>query len=245
MVMAWLAGCAAISAQLVVEAELLYPMTGDLKPIKNGVVVCGADGKIAAVGKKGTLKYPSTHKVLKVPVAMPGVIDAYATVGLSGILNSDKHDQEQLDRSGPIQPELRAVDAYNGRDPLVKWLRDLGVTTVNAGHAPGALVAGQAMVIKTDVVSIVRDDDPMKDLIAGAQAGVDAAKAEVDKFDDPIALAKSHVARAKTDQERKDAEASLTKVMQGNMVKVLSWYDNEWGFSNRMLDTAGAMAKLI
>ncbi len=33
-------------------------------------------------------------------------------------------------------------------------------------------------------------------------------------------------------------DASLTKVMEGNLVKVLSWYDNEWGFSNRMLDTA-------
>lgn len=32
-------------------------------------------------------------------------------------------------------------------------------------------------------------------------------------------------------------DASLTKVMQGSLVKVLSWYDNEWGFSNRMLDT--------
>ncbi|KMO27301.1 glyceraldehyde-3-phosphate dehydrogenase [Methylobacterium tarhaniae] len=36
-----------------------------------------------------------------------------------------------------------------------------------------------------------------------------------------------------------------TKVMDGNFVRVLSWYDNEWGFSNRMADTAIAMAKLI
>jgi len=36
-------------------------------------------------------------------------------------------------------------------------------------------------------------------------------------------------------------EASLTKVMDGNLVKVLSWYDNEWGFSNRMLDTTIAL----
>ena len=36
-----------------------------------------------------------------------------------------------------------------------------------------------------------------------------------------------------------------TKVMEGNFVCVLSWYDNEWGFSNRMADTAIAMAKLI
>jgi glyceraldehyde 3-phosphate dehydrogenase len=33
-------------------------------------------------------------------------------------------------------------------------------------------------------------------------------------------------------------DAPLTKVMQGSLVKVLAWYDNEWGFSNRMLDTA-------
>jgi glyceraldehyde 3-phosphate dehydrogenase len=36
-----------------------------------------------------------------------------------------------------------------------------------------------------------------------------------------------------------------TKVMEGRMVRVLSWYDNEWGFSNRMADTAVAMGKLI
>jgi glyceraldehyde 3-phosphate dehydrogenase len=33
-------------------------------------------------------------------------------------------------------------------------------------------------------------------------------------------------------------DAGLTKVMQGTFVKVLAWYDNEWGFSNRMLDIA-------
>ena len=36
-----------------------------------------------------------------------------------------------------------------------------------------------------------------------------------------------------------------TKVMEGTMVRILSWYDNEWGFSNRMGDTAVAMGKLI
>ena len=38
-------------------------------------------------------------------------------------------------------------------------------------------------------------------------------------------------------------DAGLTKVMEGNMVKVLSWYDNEWGFSCRMLDTALVLMK--
>jgi glyceraldehyde 3-phosphate dehydrogenase len=36
-----------------------------------------------------------------------------------------------------------------------------------------------------------------------------------------------------------------TKVMDGTFCSVLAWYDNEWGFSNRMSDTAVAMAKLI
>lgn len=36
-----------------------------------------------------------------------------------------------------------------------------------------------------------------------------------------------------------------TKVMEGRMVRILAWYDNEWGFSNRMADTAVAMGKLI
>ena len=36
-----------------------------------------------------------------------------------------------------------------------------------------------------------------------------------------------------------------TKVLEGNMVRILSWYDNEWGFSCRMSDTAIAMAKLL
>jgi glyceraldehyde 3-phosphate dehydrogenase len=38
-------------------------------------------------------------------------------------------------------------------------------------------------------------------------------------------------------------DASLTKIIDGGLVKVCSWYDNEWGFSNRMLDTALAWAK--
>ncbi|NVJ99722.1 MAG: type I glyceraldehyde-3-phosphate dehydrogenase [Alphaproteobacteria bacterium] len=39
-------------------------------------------------------------------------------------------------------------------------------------------------------------------------------------------------------------DASQTKVIDGKFVRILTWYDNEWGFSNRMSDTAVAMAKL-
>ena len=38
-------------------------------------------------------------------------------------------------------------------------------------------------------------------------------------------------------------DATMTKVIEGTLVKVCSWYDNEWGFSNRMLDTTLAWSK--
>ena len=36
-----------------------------------------------------------------------------------------------------------------------------------------------------------------------------------------------------------------TAVLEGKLVRVVSWYDNEWGFSNRMVDTAAAMGRLL
>jgi len=47
------------------------------------------------------------------------------------------------------------------------------------------------------------------------------------------------------DQHSSIFATDQTKVQGGNLVRVLSWYDNEWGFSNRMADTAVAMGKLI
>jgi glyceraldehyde 3-phosphate dehydrogenase len=39
-------------------------------------------------------------------------------------------------------------------------------------------------------------------------------------------------------------DVTQTQVIEGRFCRVLSWYDNEWGFSNRMLDTAAALGKL-
>ena len=40
-------------------------------------------------------------------------------------------------------------------------------------------------------------------------------------------------------------DLTQTQVIEGTFARVLSWYDNEWGFSNRMLDTAAVLGKLI
>ena len=47
------------------------------------------------------------------------------------------------------------------------------------------------------------------------------------------------------DPHSSSIDASETSVMEGKLVRVVSWYDNEWGFSNRMIDTAGVMAKFL
>ncbi len=45
------------------------------------------------------------------------------------------------------------------------------------------------------------------------------------------------------DSHSSTVDLKQTQVIEGKLVRVLSWYDNEWGFSNRMLDTAAAMAR--
>ncbi|NKB28152.1 MAG: type I glyceraldehyde-3-phosphate dehydrogenase [Rhodobacteraceae bacterium] len=47
------------------------------------------------------------------------------------------------------------------------------------------------------------------------------------------------------DPESSNFASEQTKVLPGNFVRILTWYDNEWGFSNRMSDTAVAMGKLM
>jgi imidazolonepropionase-like amidohydrolase len=136
--------CVPARAQVAIKGEKIHTMAGPL--IENGVVVI-RDGKIAAVGPAASTPIPDGFEVLEAKVVTPGLIDARATVGLTGIANQEQ-DQDQLDRSAPIQPELRAIDAFNVHDRLCEWLRNFGITTVHAGHAPGELISGQTMVIK-------------------------------------------------------------------------------------------------
>lgn len=132
-------------AQLAIRGEQVYTMAGD--PITDGVVLV-RDGVIEQVGAASDITIPNGYRTLTAAVVMPGLIDAHSVVGLAGQYNY-AHDQDQLETSNPIQPELRALDAYNAREPLVEWVRNLGVTTVHTGHGPGALISGQTMVVKT------------------------------------------------------------------------------------------------
>ena len=139
------ASSSVMQAQMAVRGETVYTMAG--APIRDGVVLV-RDGKIERVGPAAQVTIPAGYQVLSAKVVTPGLVDAHSVVGLAGAMNQP-HDQDQLERSSPIQPELRAIDAYNAREDLVAWLRGFGVTTVHTGHGPGALASGQTMIVKT------------------------------------------------------------------------------------------------
>lgn len=132
-------------AQVAVMGKSVYTMAG--LPIKDGMVLI-QNGKVARVGKARDIKVPDGFRLLKARVVTPGLIDAHTVVGLAGAYNSP-HDQDQIEASSPIQPDLRALDAYNPREKLIEWVRGFGVTTLQTGHAPGELVSGQMMIVKT------------------------------------------------------------------------------------------------
>ena len=132
-------------AAVAVYGDTVHTMVGP--PIENGVVVI-VDGRIREVTKAGEATIPAGATVLRGKVVTPGLVDAHTAVGLAGYLNQEQ-DQDQIDKGEPIQPELRAIDSYNPRERLIEWLRGFGITTIHTGHAPGALVSGQTMVVKT------------------------------------------------------------------------------------------------
>ena len=134
-----------IDAQIAVKGDTVWTMAGE--PIVNGVVLVN-NGKIQAVGSAAQIKIPANYRVIAAKVVTPGLIDAHSVVGLNGYLNQP-HDQMALDASSPIQPELRAIDAYNTEERLIEWIRQFGVTTIHTGHQPTALISGQTMIAKT------------------------------------------------------------------------------------------------
>lgn len=132
-------------AQIAIKAQTIYTVSSS--PIIDGVILV-EKGKIKSVGKASEIKIPADYKIYSSKTVTPGLIDARTVIGMSGVLNISV-DQDQLEKSSPIQPELRAIDAYNPDEKLVQFARETGITTIHTGHGIGALVSGQTMVAKT------------------------------------------------------------------------------------------------
>lgn len=139
------AATSAFGQDIAVLGERIYTSAGE--PVDNGVVIV-RDGKISAVGPADSVSIPAGMEVVEAVVVTPGLIDAHTVVGMVGYL-SQAGDQDQLERSAAIQPDLRAIDAYNAREPLVEWLRSFGITTIHSGHGPGEIISGQTLIAKT------------------------------------------------------------------------------------------------
>jgi len=134
-----------LPAQVAIRGEKVYTSAGPA--IADGVVII-RDGKVQQVGPASQVKVPAGFRLLQAKVVTPGLIDAHTVVGLSGYLNQP-HDQDQVERTAALQPDLRAIDAYNPQERLVEWVRSHGVTTMHTGHGPGVLVSGQTMIVKS------------------------------------------------------------------------------------------------
>ena len=111
-------------AQLAIKGGTVHTVSGAI--IRDGVVLV-RDGKIERVGPAARVPVPQGWETISAAVVTPGLIDAHTVVGLTGYLNQDQ-DQDQLDKTEPIQPELRAIDAYNPHERLVEYVRGFGVT---------------------------------------------------------------------------------------------------------------------
>jgi glyceraldehyde 3-phosphate dehydrogenase len=150
------------------------------------------------------------------------------------------------------QPTLDTLhkDLYRGRAAALSMIP----TTTGAAKAVGLVLPelngkldGTSIRVPTPNVSVVdfkfiAKHETTKDEI---NAGIKAAAAQALKG----ILGTTDQPNVSSDFNH-DPHSSIfhldqTKVMDGNFVRVLSWYDNEWGFSNRMADTAVAMGKLI
>ncbi len=197
-----------LHAQIAVKADKIYTVAGDM--ISNGVVLI-KNGKIEKVGTASSIKIPSDYKVYDAKVVTPGLIDARSEVGLSGDLNIPT-DQDQLEKSNPIQPDLRAIDAYNPDDTLVGYLRINGVTTIHTGHGIGALVSGQTMVAKTkpgliDAVTLV----PVEMLAMSLGKTVQGNFASPGTSSKEIAMLRTELLKAEVYQKKMDTTKDASK----------------------------------
>ncbi|HSI87758.1 MAG TPA: amidohydrolase family protein, partial [Pyrinomonadaceae bacterium] len=208
---------AAASAQIAVRGETVWTMAGE--PITNGVVLIN-NGKIEAVGPAARVTIPSNYRVMTAKVVTPGLIDAHTVVGLNGYLNQP-HDQSALDGGATVQPELRAIDAYDAREKLVEWLREFGVTTIHTGHQPSALISGQTMVAKTtgnnvDQATIVPTAMIAATLGQSAMAGQGRSPGTRAK---QAAMLRSELIKAKENIGKKELPTDLKSVALMQVIK--------------------------
>jgi glyceraldehyde 3-phosphate dehydrogenase len=162
--------------------------------------------------------------------------------GLMTTVHAYTNDQKILDQ---IHSDLRRARAA---------AMSMIPTTTGAARAVGEVLPelkgkldGSAIRVPTPDVSLVdltftpKRDTSREEVnqILKAASETQRLKGILDFTDEPVvSIDLMHTSASST------IDSLETAVLEGKLVRVVSWYDNEWGFSNRMVDTACAMAKL-
>ena len=98
--------------------------------------------------------------MLTAAVVTPGLIDAHSVVPLERGYNIPA-DQDADETSDPNQADLRVLDAFNPNEPLLRFLREQGVTVVHACPGRANVIAGQTGVFRTHGTTAEGDDRPL------------------------------------------------------------------------------------
>jgi len=163
--------------------------------------------------------------------------------GLMTTIHAYTNDQKILDQ---IHPDLRRARAA---------AMSMIPTTTGAARAVGEVLPelkgkldGSSVRVPTPDVSLIdltftpKRDTTKEEVNALLKAASESGplKGILGYTDEPlVSIDFLH------DPASSTVDSLETAVIEGKLVRVVSWYDNEWGFSNRMVDTAGAMGKLL
>jgi len=243
------------------DIDIVLECTGIFSDAEKAKVHLGKAGKVLvsapSKGADNTIVFGVNHQTLK--AADKIVSNGSCTTNCLAPVAKVLHDAVGISRGF-----MTTIHSYTGDQPTLDTMhKDLYraraaamsmiPTSTGAAKAVGLVLPelagkldGVAIRVPTPNVSVVdltfeaaRDvtvDEINAAIIAAASNG--PLKGILGATDQPnVSMDFNHDPRSSI------FHLDQTKVLEGRMVRVLSWYDNEWGFSNRMLDTAAAMAK--
>lgn len=162
--------------------------------------------------------------------------------GLMTTIHAYTNDQKILDQ---IHPDMRRARAAG---------MSMIPTTTGAARAVAEVLPelkgkldGSAIRVPTPNVSLIdltftpKRDTSVEEINGFLKAASEGALKGVLAFSDEplVSIDYNHCPASST------IDSLETAVLEGKLVRVVSWYDNEWGFSNRMVDTAGVIAGLL
>jgi glyceraldehyde 3-phosphate dehydrogenase len=204
------------------------------------VVYCVNDDKLTAEHKIVSNASCTTNCLAPVAKVLNDALGIER--GLMTTVHAYTNDQKILDQ---IHSDLRRARAA---------AMSMIPTTTGAARAVGEVLPelkgrldGSAIRVPVPDVSLVdltftpKRDTTREEVnqILKAASETDRLKGILDYTADPVvSIDLMHTSASST------VDSLETAVLEGKLVRVVSWYDNEWGFSNRMVDTACAMAKL-